>query len=132
MSNLKTLSGGYKGGSPRVRSENSKAAFVDTRLKVMNAQGLVDNIKAWYSEGRITTEGLQQITTQLQELCQMEAVSHQNQISTLESQAQDLATTVAERQAQLDAITAGEDIVATINALTAFFGAETIEKIKNQ
>jgi hypothetical protein len=39
---------------------------------------------------------------------------------------------VTERQAQLDEIKQGEDIVATIEALTNFFGSETIEKIKNQ
>ena len=132
MSTIKSLAGGYKENSPRVRSEHSKKPFVDTNLKMVNVQELTNNIKGWYAEGRITTEGIESLTTQLQELCGLEATAYQNTISTLESQSNSLATEVSERQAQLDAITAGEDIVATINALTAFFGEETITKIKNQ
>lgn len=68
MSKLNTLSGGYKGGSPRVRSENSKANFVDNRIKTINAQELANNIKGWYSEGRLTLEDIQVIITELQKL----------------------------------------------------------------
>ena len=132
MSTIKTLAGGYKENSPRVRSENSKKTFVDTNIKMIDAQDLANNIKGWYGEGRITIEGLQLITTQLQEVCQLQATTFQTSISNLKEQVSILDTKVAERQSQLDAITAGEDIIATINALTAFFGEETIQKIKNQ
>jgi len=132
MSHIKSLAGGYKENSPRVRSEHSKKPFIDTNLKMVNTQELINNIKGWYAEGRITTEGLQSLTIQLQEICELQATSYQTSVSTLETQLEVLDTAVMERQAQLDAITAGEDIVATINALTAFFGEETIAKIKNQ
>ena len=65
MSKLNSINGGYNGGSPRVRSENSKKSFVDNRIKILDAQELVDSIKRLYSEGRITQEGLQSISDQL-------------------------------------------------------------------
>ena len=132
MNHLKTLAGGYKENSPRVRSENTKKPFVDTSIKMIDAQDLANKIKGWYGDGKITTEGLQLITTQLQEVCQLQATTYQTSVTNLEEQVSTLATTVAERQAQLDAIKGEEDIVATITALTAFFGEETIQKVKNQ
>ena len=65
MSKLNSINGGYNGCSPRVRSENSKKSFIDNRIKVLNAQELVDNIKKLYSEGRLTQEGIQSISDQL-------------------------------------------------------------------
>ena len=65
MSELNSINGGYKGGSPRVRSENDKKSFVDNRIKILNAQELVDSIKKLYSEGRLTQEGIQLISNQL-------------------------------------------------------------------
>jgi len=65
MSKLNSINGGYNGGSPRVRSENSKKPFIDTSIKMIDAQELVDSIKKLYSEGRITQEGLQSISDQL-------------------------------------------------------------------
>ncbi len=65
MSELNSINGGYKGGSPRVRSENAKKSFVDNRIKILNAQELVDSIKKLYSEGRLTQEGIQLISNQL-------------------------------------------------------------------
>ena len=65
MSKLNSINGGYNGGSPRVRSENSKKSFVDNRIKILDAQELVDSIKKLYSEGRLTQEGLQSISDQL-------------------------------------------------------------------
>lgn len=65
MSKLNSINGGYNGGSPRVRSENSKKPFIDTSIKMIDAQELVDSIKRLYSEGRLTQEGLQSISDQL-------------------------------------------------------------------
>jgi hypothetical protein len=65
MSKLNSINGGYNGGSPRVRNENSKKPFVDNRIKVLDAQELVDNIKKLYSEGRLTQEGIELISNQL-------------------------------------------------------------------
>ena len=73
MSELNSINGGYKGGSPRVRSENSKKPFVDNRLKIINAQELSDKIIRWYSDGKITSEGLNLIVTQLQEFCKIQS-----------------------------------------------------------
>ena len=69
MSKLNTINGGYKGGSPKVRSENSKKPFADTTLKTIDAQELSDNIINWYGSGRITIEGIQIIANQLQQVC---------------------------------------------------------------
>jgi len=132
MSKLNSINGGYSGGSPKVRSENSKKPFVDNRVKVLDAQELVNSIKKLYSDGRLTQEGLQLITTQLQKLCEIQATSYQSSITSLEEQVSTLNTQVTERQAQLNTIKEGEDIVATIEALTNFFGKETIQKVKNQ
>jgi len=65
MNKLNSINGGYNGGSPRVRSENSKKPFVDNRIKVLDAQELVDSIKKLYSEGRLTQEGIELISDQL-------------------------------------------------------------------
>lgn len=132
MSTIKTLAGGYKDNSPRVRSESSKKPFVDDSVKMINVAELTNKIKSWYGDGRITTADLQSLTTELQEVCGLQATQYQNSVTSLEEQVSTLDTQVAERQSQLDEIKQGEDIVATINALTNFFGSETIEKVKNQ
>lgn len=68
MSHIKTLAGGYKENSPRVRSENSKKPFVDNNIKMINAQELANNIKGWYGEGKLTSDNIQLIITELQKL----------------------------------------------------------------
>jgi len=68
MSHLKTLAGGYKENSPRVRSEHKKKPFVDTSIKMINAQELANNIKLWASEGRLSSEDIQLIISELQKL----------------------------------------------------------------
>jgi len=68
MIHLKTLAGGYKENSPRVRSEHSKKPFVDTSIKMINAQELANNIKLWASEGRLSSEDIQLIISELQKL----------------------------------------------------------------
>jgi hypothetical protein len=68
MSHLKTLAGGYKENSPRVRSEHSKKPFIDTSIKTINSQELANNIKLWASEGRLSSEDIQLIITELQKL----------------------------------------------------------------
>jgi len=65
MSPLNTLAGGYKGGSPRVRSSNNRAPVVDTKPKV-DYKGLTDKIKACHADGVLTTEGVNYIISQLQ------------------------------------------------------------------
>ena len=132
MSKLNTLAGGYTGGSPRVRSENSKKPFSQPPTQVINAQELVNNIKRWYSENKLTTQDIQLITNQLQEVCKTKATEYQSSVTNLESQAQDLDSQVLDLQSKLKELKGEEDIINTINILTSFFGEETIEKIKNQ
>lgn len=68
MKTVRSLAGGYKENSPRVRSEHSKKPFVDTSLKMVDAQKLANDIKGWYGEGRLTHEDIQLIITELQKL----------------------------------------------------------------
>jgi hypothetical protein len=68
MSKLNTLAGGYKGGSPRVRSENSKKPYVGDAPKLVNVEKLVNDIKILYADGKITTEGIDKIILELQKL----------------------------------------------------------------
>lgn len=68
MSKLNALAGGYKGGSPRVRSENSLKPFAQPQIKVIDAQELANTIKGWYSEDKLSLEGVQIIINELQKL----------------------------------------------------------------
>lgn len=68
MKTVRSLAGGYKENSPRVRSEHSKKPFVDTKIKTIDAQILANDIKLWFSEGRLTEEDIQTIITELQKL----------------------------------------------------------------
>jgi hypothetical protein len=68
MSHIKTLAGGYKENSPRVRSESSKKPFIDTSIKMIDAQDLSNNIKGWYSEDKLTQNDIQLIISELQKL----------------------------------------------------------------
>ena len=66
MSHLNTLAGGYKGGSPRVRSENSKPAFVDSKPKIISSGELTNQIKKWHADGNLTADDIKYLITQLQ------------------------------------------------------------------
>ncbi len=68
MSKINTINGGYSGGTPSIKSENSKKPFVDPNLKKINAQELSDQIIRWHSDGRISLDGIQTIINQLQKL----------------------------------------------------------------
>ena len=65
MSPLNTLAGGYKGGSPRVRSSNNRAPVIDTKIKV-DYKGLTEKIKVWHTDGVLNTEEVNYIISQLQ------------------------------------------------------------------
>ena len=51
---LNTIAGGYKGGSPKVRSENTRPPFVD------------NNIKTWHADQNLSTDDINYIINQLQ------------------------------------------------------------------
>ena len=131
MSELNSINGGYKGGSPRVRSENSKKPFVDNRLKIINAQELSDQIIRWHSDGKITSEGLNLIVTQLQEFCKIQSTSYEESIITLNEQIINLNQSISEKQTEVDKLSNDEDIVETISILKEFFGEDKITQIKN-
>ena len=65
MSKLNTLSGGYKGGSPRVRSSNSIKPTPKNTPEVINADELANTLKMWYTNGNLTKEGVQIILNEL-------------------------------------------------------------------
>jgi len=66
MSKLNTLAGGYKGGSPKVRSENSKPAFVDNKIQKISSGDVTNQIKKWHADGNLNTEDVSYIISQLQ------------------------------------------------------------------
>ena len=66
MSKLNTLAGGYKGGSPKVRSSNSKPAFVDPKLNKISSGDVTNQIKKWHADGNLNTEDVNYIILQLQ------------------------------------------------------------------
>ena len=66
MSKLNTLAGGYKVGSPRVRSSNDKPAFVDKKLQKVSSGDVTNQIKKWHADGNLNTEDVNYIISQLQ------------------------------------------------------------------
>jgi|TARA_R110000772_G_scaffold153521_1_gene264558 hypothetical protein len=130
MSELNSINGGYKGGSPRVRSENSKKQITPIP-KIIDAQELSSSIKKWYSDGKISPEGLKLITSQLQELCKITSNSYEDSIVTLNDQLTTLDTQISDKQTTIATLSKEENIVETINALKEFFGDDKIEEIKN-
>jgi len=68
MSTLNTLAGGYKGGSPRVRSENVKDFAPQQPLQKILIKDLVEQVKTWKVDGKLTSEEIQTIITELQKI----------------------------------------------------------------
>ncbi len=68
MSKLNTLSGGYKGGSPRVRSSNSIKPTPKTTPEIINADELANTLKMWYVGGNLTKEGAQIVLDELNKI----------------------------------------------------------------
>jgi len=68
MSSLNTLSGGYKGGSPRIRSKNSKKPYSGDAPKEINSEELANQLKSWYTSGKITRKGMDYIINELNKL----------------------------------------------------------------
>tara|TARA_R100001377_G_scaffold65023_1_gene40460 strand:+ start:257 stop:637 length:381 start_codon:yes stop_codon:yes gene_type:complete len=65
VNKINTLAGGYKGGSPRVRSEN-KFAFKDSPIKKIESGQLTNKIKKWHADGNLTADDIKYLITQLQ------------------------------------------------------------------
>lgn len=68
MSKLNTLAGGYKGGSPRSRSNNTPKPFIGDLPKQVDANQLANQIKQLHSGGNLSKEGVQVIIKELNKL----------------------------------------------------------------
>ena len=68
MSKLNTLAGGYKGGSPRVRSNNPLKPYSGDTPKEIDANELANKIKMWYVDGNLTKEGAQIVLDELNKI----------------------------------------------------------------
>ena len=68
MSKLNSINGAYKGGSPRVRSNNTPKPFVGDLPKQVDADQLANQIKQLYSGGNLSKEGVQVIIKELNKL----------------------------------------------------------------
>jgi hypothetical protein len=68
MSKLNTLAGGYKGGSPRVRSNNPLKPYSGDAPKEIDANELANKIKMWYVDGNLTKEGAQIVLDELNKI----------------------------------------------------------------
>jgi hypothetical protein len=67
MSSLNTLAGGYKGGSPRVRSENSKKVTISPPTPI-DVNQFVNQIKMWVDSGKLSKEDIQILITELNKI----------------------------------------------------------------
>ena len=63
---LNTIAGGYKGGSPKVRRENTKPPFVDNDIKKIDKEKLVEQLKTWHADQNLSTDDISYIINQLQ------------------------------------------------------------------
>mgnify|MGYP000850483687 FL=1 len=68
MSILNAINGGYKGGSPRVRSENVKNFSPQEPVQKILINDLINQIKVWKVDGKLTSEEIQIIITELQKI----------------------------------------------------------------
>jgi hypothetical protein len=67
MSNINTLSSGYKSHPTKVQSTNTRIPVADTSKKI-DYVGLVNRIKIWHADGVLTTDGVNYIISQLQKI----------------------------------------------------------------
>jgi len=67
MSEINSINGGYKGGSPRVRSENSRK-ITPKPPQPIDVQDMVTQIHQWYLDGRLSTTNIQYIISELNKI----------------------------------------------------------------
>lgn len=65
---INTLSGGYKGGSPRIRSENPLPTPEGGIPRKIDSQDLINKIKDWYFTGGFNIEDIRFIIEELKKL----------------------------------------------------------------
>ena len=67
MSELNSINGGYKGGSPRVRSENSRK-ITPQPPQPIDVVDMVNKIKEWYTDGKLSQSDIHQLISELNKL----------------------------------------------------------------
>tara|TARA_R110002153_G_scaffold179245_1_gene332636 strand:+ start:420 stop:623 length:204 start_codon:yes stop_codon:yes gene_type:complete len=67
MSKLNSINGGYDGGSPRVRSENSRKV-TPLPPQPIDIPDMVNKIREWHADGKISQADLQQLISELNKI----------------------------------------------------------------
>tara|TARA_B100000497_G_C7461946_1_gene285414 strand:- start:77 stop:280 length:204 start_codon:yes stop_codon:yes gene_type:complete len=67
MNELNSINGGYKGGSPRVRSTNTKTV-TPPPPPTINVDGMVESIKEWHADGKLSKSDIQQLISELNKI----------------------------------------------------------------
>jgi len=67
MSEINSINGGYKGGSPRVRSENSRK-ITPLPPQPIDVKDMITKINEWYSDGRLSITDIQHIISELNKI----------------------------------------------------------------
>ena len=68
MSKIKTLGGGYKGGSPRVRSDNQRKFIQPKPQQKILIKDLINQISIWKIDGLLTEDEIQTIIEELKKI----------------------------------------------------------------
>jgi hypothetical protein len=67
MSELNSINGGYKGGSPRVRSENS-VVNTGTPPKPIDIVDMANKINEWYVDGKLSKQDIEYLISELNKI----------------------------------------------------------------
>tara|TARA_R110000803_G_scaffold73243_1_gene137028 strand:+ start:107 stop:511 length:405 start_codon:yes stop_codon:yes gene_type:complete len=130
MSELNSINGGYKGGSPRVRSENSRK-ITPLPPQPVNVEGLTNNIKDLYSSGRLTPEDIQSLVAELQQLLGIKITEYSESFLNLKIQKETLNNEIQHLQNNLSETSKSEDLADMVDTISTFFGKDKIEEIRN-
>jgi|TARA_R110000744_G_scaffold306136_1_gene414436 hypothetical protein len=131
MSELNSINGGYVGGSPKVRSTNPIKPLVDVKVKLINVQELIDNITKWHDTGRITSEGIQEIASQLQHQSNIKRTEYDETLLSLKTKKETLDKEIKTRKSNLSAMEKNKDLADMVESLETFFGKDKIASIRN-
>jgi hypothetical protein len=67
MSELNSINGGYKGGSPRVRSTNTRNVTPPQPIPI-DINSIIEFIKQWHADGKLSNSDIQQIISELNQI----------------------------------------------------------------
>jgi len=130
MSELNSINGGYKGGSPRVRSENS-VKNEGTPYTPVDIKGLTNVVKDLYSSGRLMPEDIQSLIADLQQLLSIKVTEYSESFLSLKTQKETLDGEIQQRQNNLSQTAKLEDLADMVDTIETFFGKDKIEEIRN-